>query len=164
MVTQVRTAHPHLLGLFGVGLAIFGLVVLDRSLARDTLVCDEGACVLDRDLPVPLGAQQRFHRLVRATDIKKLEAISTDAKSGDTEYLLTLRGEGEDEMVNLRFHIDARGEGDARRYFAEPKGKLALEGPRRSRDYPFAAMMLGLSASAFIAAYMQVRKQREGAA
>jgi hypothetical protein len=89
--------------------------------------------------------------------------MTNEAKRGDTEYLVTFRGQGEDETVNLRFHLDAAGAGDARRYFAEPKGKLELVGPRRTRDYPFAALMLGLAAAAFLAAFKEWKKQRGAA-
>lgn len=163
MGTVTRTAHPHLLGFFGVGLLLFGLVILNRCVASDSLVCDGETCSLDRKVPVPFGALQPFHRTVRAQDIKSLEAMSYEAKSGDTEYLVTYRGDGQDETVNLRFHLDARGAGDARRYFSEPKGRLELVGPRRTRDYPFAALMLGLSAAAFLAAFKEWKKQRDAA-
>lgn len=159
-MAPARTGKTELLALFGVAIAIFGLVILNRCLSSDSLVCEEGACVLERKVPVPFGSLQAFRREMRAQDIAKLEAITTEVKSGDTEYLVTYKSNGVDEVVNIRFHLDAGGAGDARRYFAEPKGRLALEGPRRTRDYPFAGMVLGLAFAAFYAAYKQWKANR----
>lgn len=159
-MAAARTGKTELLALFGVAIAIFGLVILNRCLSSDSLVCEEGACVLERKVPVPFGSLQAFRRDMRAQDIAKLEQVTTEAKSGDSEYLVTYKSNGVDEVVNIRFHLDERGAGDARRYFADPKGRLALVGPRRTRDYPFAAMVLGLAFAAFLAAYKQWKASR----
>lgn len=157
-MTLTRTANPQLLALFGIALLVFGLVILNRCLASDSLACDESTCVIERKVPVPFGSLQAFRRTARPQDIEKLESMTYEAKSGDTEYLVTYRSGAERETVNLRLRLDARGEGEARRFFAEPRGRLALEGPRRTRDYPFAAMLLGLATAAFLAAYKEWRK------
>ena len=162
MPAPTRTVHPHLLVLFAIALGIFGAVVLNRSLARDALTCEEGACTLERSVPIPFGSLQSFRRTVSARDITKLEAVGSDVKTGDTDYVITYRAGTDEETANLRLRLDTRGAYDARRYFQDPKGRLALEGPRRARDYPFAAFLFGLSALLVFLAWKQRSSEPAG--
>jgi hypothetical protein len=148
MIAAVPPLRPIPLA-FGAALAMFALGVLDMAAARDSFVCEGETCVLNKErlFGVLTGPSRRVE--IRARDVKRFEPGPAEMRTG-LAYV-TIGVGVEDEHAELS--VDGAAAVTARRFFESPSGRLAFEGRRRSRFFPFAAILGGLAVASFVAAW-----------
>lgn len=148
-----------LVGMLGAAFLVFAFFVLNGALARDSLTCERDRCVVDRHRFVSAGSSPRYHLAFRPADVTAFESGQGEAKSGDYDTVLTIAEHG-DVALRLR-GVDKHAAYDARRWLQNPTGRLALEGPRRARDYPFVAILTALGLACFAIVSMHGRRDRK---
>lgn len=137
-----------LLVLIGVAFALFGAIVLNGAVARDTLTCEPDRCVADRYRWVAYGGPSG-RREFAPRSVRSLTVATRTAGPGGHEWVFEIAGE--DDLA-IRLRIDDAQAYDLRRWFDSPAGSISFEGPRRTRDYPFAAILGAVALGAFLVA------------
>ena len=143
-----------LIGLIGFAILAFAGIVLNFSLERDTLTCDPSRCVADCERVLALGGPSG-PREFRPKDVKRFELMTAQMRYGS---IWIIEIEGQDDIV-LRLVMDETQAYDLRRWFPDPSGRVAFEGPRSARNYPFVAILLGLAVGAFIVGFYKPKPE-----
>jgi hypothetical protein len=150
----MSVSHRSLFVLAAIAFLLFAAIVLNSSIERDSLSCEPARCVADRERFVAFSGPSG-PREFRPQDVKKVEVVAKQMRYGSV-WLFEIAGQ--DDLV-LRLVMDDTQAYDLRRWLEAPTGRVAFEGPRATRNYPFVALLCGLAAAAFIVAVKGRKKE-----